>query len=301
MEDHALAAINASLELRRHGHWLGAGRHGCGRWRVSRRAAIWSSTPPGRGDAAAAAGVHARRHRFRTRCALAVADGGRGRGPDPADVAHHDRSRCLRARLLGRTSEDDTGPASRCAGRRRGLCSPGALTRCDRDWPSRRTSFRNPSSSSEAGRGRFGSGPFGSAVGIVVRVEPARHRRSQTPDCQFRWPTSPVRTGRTREGGAGVRLLVTMLVRPRAYRAFRAFPRPAAPKQAHVMPALSSVGTALWRWSDVERWLAASIGEETTAMEDHALAAINASLELRRHGHWLGAGRHGRLRSLAGL
>ena len=41
----------------------------------------------------------------------------------------------------------------------------------------------------------------------------------------------------------------------------------------------------LWRWSDVERWLAASLGEETATVEDHALAAINASLELRHHEH----------------
>ncbi len=91
------------------------------------------------------------------------------------------------------------------------------------------------------------------------------------------------RTGRTREG---VRLLVTGARGPGG------FPPPVTDPRSRYR---------LWRWSDVERWLAASIGEETTAMEDHALAAINASLELRRHGHWLGAGRHGRLRSLAGL
>ncbi len=91
------------------------------------------------------------------------------------------------------------------------------------------------------------------------------------------------RTGRTREG---VRLLVTGARGPGG------FPPPVTDPRSRYR---------LWRWSDVERWLAASFGEETVAMEDHALAAINASLELRHHGHWLDAGRHGRLRSLAGL
>ena len=57
----------------------------------------------------------------------------------------------------------------------------------------------------------------------------------------------------------------------------------------------------LWRWSDVERWLAAGLEEAATAVEDHALAAINAGLELRHHGHWLDAGRRARLRALVGL
>lgn len=91
------------------------------------------------------------------------------------------------------------------------------------------------------------------------------------------------RTGRTREG---VRLLVTGARGPGG------FPPPVTDPRSR---------DRLWRWSDVERWLAASLGEETAAMADHALAAINASLELRHHGHRLGAGRHGRLRSLAGL
>ena len=91
------------------------------------------------------------------------------------------------------------------------------------------------------------------------------------------------RTGRTREG---VRLLVTGARGPGG------FPPPVTDPRSRYR---------LWRWSDVERWLAESLGEDAAAMEDHALAAINASLELRHHGHWLGAGRHGRLRSLAGL
>ena len=91
------------------------------------------------------------------------------------------------------------------------------------------------------------------------------------------------RTGRTREG---VRLLVTGARGPGG------FPPPVTDPRGRYR---------LWRWSDVERWLAASLGEETAAVEDHALAAINASLELRHHGHWLDAGRQTSLRALAGL
>ena len=91
------------------------------------------------------------------------------------------------------------------------------------------------------------------------------------------------RTGRTREGA---RLLVTGARGPGG------FPPPVTDPRGRYR---------LWRWSDVERWLAASLGEETGAVEDHALAAINASLELRHHGHWLDAGRQTSLRALAGL
>ena len=91
------------------------------------------------------------------------------------------------------------------------------------------------------------------------------------------------RTGRTREG---VRLLVTGARGPGG------FPPPVTDPRGRYR---------LWRWSDVERWLAASLGEESVAVEDHALAAINASLELRHHGHWLDAGRQTSLRALAGL
>ena len=90
------------------------------------------------------------------------------------------------------------------------------------------------------------------------------------------------RTGRTREG---VRLLVAGARGPGG------FPPPANDPRSRYR---------LWRWSDVERWLAASLGEETGAVEDHALAAINASLELRHHGHWLDAGWKTSLRALAG-
>ena len=91
------------------------------------------------------------------------------------------------------------------------------------------------------------------------------------------------RTGRTREG---VRLLVTGARGPGG------FPPPVTDPRGRYR---------LWRWSDVEHWLWASLGEETAGVEDHALAAINASLELRHHGHWLDADRQTSLRALAGL
>lgn len=92
-----------------------------------------------------------------------------------------------------------------------------------------------------------------------------------------------VRTGRTREG---VRLLVTGARGPGG------FPPPVTDPRGRYR---------LWRWSDVERWLATSLGEKPASVEDHALVAINASLELRHHGHWLDAGRQTSLRALAGL
>ena len=91
------------------------------------------------------------------------------------------------------------------------------------------------------------------------------------------------RTGRTREG---VRLLVTGARGPGG------FPPPVTDPRGRYR---------LWRWSDVERWLAASLGERTATVEDHALAAVNASLELRHHGHWLDTGRQTSLRALVGL
>ena len=91
------------------------------------------------------------------------------------------------------------------------------------------------------------------------------------------------RTGRTREG---VRLLVTGARGPGG------FPPPVTDPRGRYR---------LWRWWDVERWLVARLGKETSSEEDHARAAINASLELRHHGHRLGAGRRTSLRALAGL
>ena len=91
------------------------------------------------------------------------------------------------------------------------------------------------------------------------------------------------RTGRTREG---VRLLVTGARGPGG------FPPPVTDPRGRYR---------LWRWSEVERWLATSLGEETGRLDDHVLAAISASLELRHHGQWLDAGRQTSLRRLAGL
>ena len=91
------------------------------------------------------------------------------------------------------------------------------------------------------------------------------------------------RTGRTRES---VRLLVTGARGPGG------FPPPVTDPRGRYR---------LWRWSDVERWLATSLGEETASSEDHVVAAINARLELRHHGHWLDAGWQTSLRALAGF
>ena len=90
------------------------------------------------------------------------------------------------------------------------------------------------------------------------------------------------RTGRTREG---VRLLVTGARGPGG------FPPPVTDPRGRYR---------LWRWSDVERWLAASLGEAAATEEDHVLAAINASLELRHHGRWLDASGQAGLWRLAG-
>ena len=91
------------------------------------------------------------------------------------------------------------------------------------------------------------------------------------------------RTGRTREG---VRLLVTGARGPGG------FPAPVTDPRSRYR---------LWRWSDVERWLAAGLGEEPSSSDDHVLAAINASLEIRLHRRWLDADRRTSLRALAGL
>ena len=91
------------------------------------------------------------------------------------------------------------------------------------------------------------------------------------------------RTGRTRES---VRLLVTGARGPGG------FPPPVTDPRGRYR---------LWRWSDVERWLATSLGEGAASSDEHVLAAINASLELRHHGHWLDAGRQTSLRALAGF
>ena len=57
----------------------------------------------------------------------------------------------------------------------------------------------------------------------------------------------------------------------------------------------------LWRWFEVERWIATHLGKEVESSDDDVLTAINASLELRRHGHRLHPSRQTMLRELAGL
>ena len=57
----------------------------------------------------------------------------------------------------------------------------------------------------------------------------------------------------------------------------------------------------LWRRSEVERRLAAYLGEPAESSDDDVLTAINASLELRRHGRRVRPSRQTRLRDLTGL
>ena len=54
-------------------------------------------------------------------------------------------------------------------------------------------------------------------------------------------------------------------------------------------------------WSEVERWIAAYLGEPAESFDDGVLTAINASLELRRHGRRVHPSRQTMLRDLAGL
>lgn len=91
------------------------------------------------------------------------------------------------------------------------------------------------------------------------------------------------RTGRTREG---VRLLVAGARGPGG------FPPPVTDPRSRYR---------LWRWSEVERWIAAYLGEPAESFDDDVLTAINASLELRRHGRRVHPSRQTRLRDLAGL
>ena len=91
------------------------------------------------------------------------------------------------------------------------------------------------------------------------------------------------RTGRTREG---VRLLVAGARGPGG------FPPPVTDPRSRYR---------LWRWFEVERWIATHLGKEVESSDDDVLTAINASLELRRHGHRLHPSRQTMLRELAGL
>ena len=85
------------------------------------------------------------------------------------------------------------------------------------------------------------------------------------------------RLGRTREA---VRLLVAGARGPGG------FPPPVTDPRSRYR---------LWRWSDVRRWIAAHLKKEAAPFDDDMLAAVNAGLELRRHG------RRTMLRELAGL
>ncbi len=91
------------------------------------------------------------------------------------------------------------------------------------------------------------------------------------------------RTGRSREG---VRLLVAGARGPGG------FPAPVTDPRSRYR---------LWRWSEVERWVVAYLGERAESFDDDVLAAINASLELRRHGRRVRPSRQSMLRDLAGL
>lgn len=78
-----------------------------------------------------------------------------------------------------------------------------------------------------------------------------------------------VRTGRTRES---VRLLIA------GKRGPGGFPPPATSPTSRYR---------LWRWSEVARWLAISLGTESENRDDHVTAAINAGLELRHHSRYV--------------
>ncbi len=91
-----------------------------------------------------------------------------------------------------------------------------------------------------------------------------------------------LRMGRSREG---VRLLVAGARGPGG------FPLPVTDPRARYR---------LWRRSDVERWIATHLAKKAGSSDDDLLAAINASLELRRHTRRR-PGRQAVLRELAGL
>ena len=91
------------------------------------------------------------------------------------------------------------------------------------------------------------------------------------------------RTGRTREG---IRLLVAGARGPGG------FPPPVTDPRSRYR---------LWRWSDVEPWVTTHLGQRAGSPDDDVLTAINASLELRRHGSRLRPRHRTMLRALAGL
>ena len=57
----------------------------------------------------------------------------------------------------------------------------------------------------------------------------------------------------------------------------------------------------LWRWFEVSDWLARSLQETVEETDDHALAAISAVLEFRRHGRVSNVRDHKGLREIVGL
>lgn len=91
------------------------------------------------------------------------------------------------------------------------------------------------------------------------------------------------RTGRTRES---VRLLIA------GERGPGGFPSPVTDPRSRYR---------LWRWSEVERWFISYGGDPPVHADDHVVAAINAGLELRRHGRYIDPDHRTDLRRLAGL
>ena len=91
------------------------------------------------------------------------------------------------------------------------------------------------------------------------------------------------RTGRTRES---VRLLVA------GERGPGGFPAPVTDPRSRYR---------LWRWPEVERWLMSYVGGQPTYPDDHVAAAINAGLELRRHGRYIDPDLRSGFRQLAGF
>lgn len=91
------------------------------------------------------------------------------------------------------------------------------------------------------------------------------------------------RTDRTRES---VRLLIA------GERGPGGFPSPATDPRSRYR---------LWRWSEVERWFIAYVGDQQAHSEDHVAAAINAGLELRHHSRYIDPSYRTGLRQLTGL
>jgi hypothetical protein len=91
------------------------------------------------------------------------------------------------------------------------------------------------------------------------------------------------RMGRTRES---VRLLIA------GERGPGGFPPPVTDPRSRYR---------LWRWSEVERWLATELDVGAQPGDEHVLAAINAGLELRQHRRHVRAEERLDLRELVGF